>query len=241
MMRNAVRSIFLICFLCFIFEVWGFGETVIPADSIVKVSGYVYDSLSGEPVDSAVITYEELPFGNSIGIIESRKGTGYFEFYTMGAEGYHLVIKAHGYKTYEENIYPLTEAREGKINKKYFLSPAPEEGDVIKLNHLIFAQGKSEITEESYEELDDLVKMLKENPIMVIQLEGHTDFRGSKTQNMILSQDRVDAVKSYLMRKGIKNARILTRAFGGTRPLSREMTEEGASLNRRVEVRILKK
>jgi outer membrane protein OmpA-like peptidoglycan-associated protein len=76
---------------------------------------------------------------------------------------------------------------------------------------------------------------------MVIQLEGHTDFRGSASKNMQLSQDRVESVKTYLMRKGIKGTRILTRAFGGTHPLSREATEEAARMNRRVEVRIIRK
>jgi outer membrane protein OmpA-like peptidoglycan-associated protein len=124
---------------------------------------------------------------------------------------------------------------------KYNLVPSVEAGDVIQLNNLIFAQGKSEITGESYRELDDLTLLLKENPTMVIQLEGHTDFRGSKTENMKLSEDRVDAVKTYLLRKGIERERILTRAFGGTQPLSREATEEASRINRRVEVRIISK
>lgn len=240
-MRKLVRQSVLICVLFFIFEVWVFGETIIPTDSIVKVSGYVYDSLSGDPVDSAVVTYEDLPYGNTIGIIETRKGTGYFEFNTLGAEAYRIEVKGYGYKTHSEEIHPKAEAQDGNISKKYYLVPAPEEGEVIKLNHLIFAQGKSDITPESYPELNDLVKTLKENPSMIIQLEGHTDFRGSKTKNMILSQDRVESVKTYLLRKGIGKDRILTRAFGGTRPISREATEEAARKNRRVEVRILKK
>jgi outer membrane protein OmpA-like peptidoglycan-associated protein len=75
---------------------------------------------------------------------------------------------------------------------------------------------------------------------MEIQLEGHTDTRGNADQNMNLSQERVDAVKGYIVGKGIQENRIKTRAFGGTKPLSTEDTEEAHASNRRVEVRILK-
>lgn len=240
-MTKLIRTIFLICFICFIFEVWGFGESIIPADSIVKVTGYVYDSLSGKPVDSAVVSYEQLPYGSTIGLTRTATRTGYFEFNTTRTHDYRVEVKAYGYKPVEEEIHPASEGSSGIIKKKYYLTYAPEEGEVLKLNHLIFAQGKSEITKESFEELDDLVSMLKDNPNMVIQLEGHTDFRGSASKNMQLSQDRVESVKTYLMRKGIKGSRILTRAFGGTHPLSREATEEAARMNRRVEVRIIRK
>ena len=71
-------------------------------------------------------------------------------------------------------------------------------------------------------------------------MEGHTDAQGSAKANMDLSQDRVDAVKKYLTAKGIGKTRIATKAFGGTKPLSREKTEDARALNRRVEMRVLK-
>ena len=81
---------------------------------------------------------------------------------------------------------------------------------------------------------------LNEYPNMVIQLEGHTDPQGNPQLNMQLSQDRVDAVKAYLVNKGIGSARLQTQAYGGTKPLSTEDNPEAHRLNRRVEVRILK-
>ena len=80
---------------------------------------------------------------------------------------------------------------------------------------------------------------MNENPKMVIQLEGHTDFLGDSRANMRLSQQRVESVKSYLADHGISKTRIRTKAFGGTQPLSRDNTPEAHRLNRRVEVRIL--
>jgi len=81
---------------------------------------------------------------------------------------------------------------------------------------------------------------LRETLSMEIQLEGHTDFRGSPTANMNLSQLRVDAAKTYVVSKGIETSRVTTKAFGGTQPLTRENTPEARAKNRRVVVRITK-
>jgi outer membrane protein OmpA-like peptidoglycan-associated protein len=112
-------------------------------------------------------------------------------------------------------------------------------GKILTLENLIFDVGTSTITKESYPELDELVNMLKNNPNMVIQLEGHTDIKGDPKLNMKLSQSRVDAVKSYLITKGANKNRVKAKAFGGTLPISRENTEAASKLNRRVELRIL--
>ena len=81
---------------------------------------------------------------------------------------------------------------------------------------------------------------MKENTRIVIQLEGHTDNQGSSKANLALSEDRVEAVKKYLVVKGIAKDRIKTKAFGGSQPLSNEMTQDARAMNRRVEMRILK-
>ena len=112
-------------------------------------------------------------------------------------------------------------------------------GNVIRLDNLIFQVGKSRISEESYQELDIVHNMMSENNRMVIQLEGHTDYQGNAKENLKLSQARVDAVKQYLVSKGVNKSRIKTKAFGGNMPLSREETPEAHRMNRRVEMRIL--
>jgi len=109
----------------------------------------------------------------------------------------------------------------------------------MRLDDLIFDAGKAKIATSSYPELDEVALMLKNNPSMVIQLEGHTDTRGDAKLNMKLSQDRVNAVKTYLIAKGGNKNKIKVKAFGGTQPLSRENTEAAHALNRRVELRVL--
>jgi OOP family OmpA-OmpF porin len=113
-------------------------------------------------------------------------------------------------------------------------------GQTIRLSHLIFPQGKSTIDPNSYPELDEVVQMMKENSKIEIQLEGHTDNQGNPGSNLTLSEKRVEAVKKYIVSKGIGKDRVKTKAFGGSQPLSNEMTPEARALNRRVEMRILK-
>ena len=112
-------------------------------------------------------------------------------------------------------------------------------GKVMRLDALIFQQRSAIISPESYPELNSVAEMLHSNPKMVIQLEGHTDTRGDAKLNLKLSQQRVDAVRDYLLKRGVAKIRVKTKAFGGTMPLSKENTEEAHKLNRRVEARIL--
>ena len=109
----------------------------------------------------------------------------------------------------------------------------------MRLDALNFQQRSSIISPESYAELNSVSDMLQSNPKMIIQLEGHTDTRGDAKLNLKLSERRVDAVRDYLIRRGVGKSRIKLKAFGGSQPLSRENTEEAHMLNRRVEVRIV--
>ena len=109
----------------------------------------------------------------------------------------------------------------------------------MRLDALVFHQRSAVISPESYAELNTVADMLHQNPNMVIQLEGHTDTRGDKNLNLKLSEDRVESVRNYLVRRGVSKSRIKMKAFGGTQPLSTENTEEAHKLNRRVEVRII--
>ena len=207
-------------------------------DSIVIISGHIVDSLTGIGIGNAMITYNELPFGNYIGIVMSGDD-GTYQLNTFGHTEYRIEIKADNYQNIVDTVLLIKAYERGVLIKNYPLSALPTE-DIIFLENLIFDLGKSEIKPESFDELDNLVKLMKDNPEMVIQLEGHTDFRGGKSKNLKLSKERVKEVKNYLIHGGIMPDRIWTKAFGGTKPLSWEPSEEAARLNRRVEVRIIK-
>lgn len=212
-------------------------------DTLTYAMGKIINGTTKEAV-SAKISYRSEPYGNIMG---SLSGTS-FQFPLFDGQKYSLTIEAPGFASAKFLLDPVT-AVDRKVIKDIELglpgSVAKNSetthtvGKILTLENLIFNVGTSTITKESYPELDELVIMLKNNPNMVIQLEGHTDIKGDPKLNLKLSQSRVDAVKSYLVIKGASKNRIKTKAFGGTQPVSRENTEAAAKLNRRVELRIL--
>jgi len=94
---------------------------------------------------------------------------------------------------------------------------------------------------ESYFELNKVYKLMIENPLMEIQIDGHTDNIGSTASNLILSEERAKAVKNYIIKKGIDKNRIISKGFGEEKPIDTNDTESGKQKNRRVEFTILKK
>lgn len=205
---------------------------------IVKVLGNVTDSDDQKPI-KASISYEKTPYGSIVGISNSQASTGGYSFYVPGEGTYTVVVTAPGYRPEKADITFSDSVATDTVYIRNFELLAQGKDRVIRLEKLIFKQGDYQITEPSYDELDDLADMLLSNPTMTIQLEGHTDYRGGAKANLKLSQHRVDAVKDYLVAKGVDKKRIRTKAFGGQQPLTRDNTEEARRLNRRVEVRII--
>jgi OmpA-OmpF porin, OOP family len=206
-------------------------------DSLVRFSGRVLNKETNEPV-KARITYEKLPFGDDYGIA-STDSSGRYELMLIVNRNYSFTIKAEGYNSLKESFEIKRQSEDtGGILKDFFLTPGGV-GQIIRLKNLYFEQSTSDIPEQAVPEINMIIQMLKENPKMVIQLEGHTDFRGNSKLNYELSEQRVEAIKQYIYSKGIDKKRIKLKAYGGSMPLSRENSDEAKKANRRVEVRVL--
>ncbi len=207
-------------------------------DSLVFFKGIIVDEFSGKPLEGVDVLYKKLPYQSEIGLLTTTSN-GEFEAYFRARELYSIQITKEGYISLSEVIRPL-EGADDNLNRSYtFKLKIGGVGSVLALHNLNFEQGKSKITSDSFEELNGLVKMLKDAPSMVIQLEGHTDFRGSPVKNLELSENRVKALKDFLVSNGIEQKRVLTKAFGGSQPLTQENTPDARAQNRRVEVRII--
>ncbi|UOB17457.1 OmpA family protein [Abyssalbus ytuae] len=102
-----------------------------------------------------------------------------------------------------------------------------------------FATNKYNINSASATTLDKLAGIFKEYPKSNILVEGHTDSDGSEAYNMTLSQNRADAVTSYLLSKGLDNTRFTTKWYGETQPRYPNDTAENKAKNRRVELAIV--
>ncbi len=232
---------FLLMFVFSLISISGFCQG---ADSLIYAQGKIINGVTKEPI-VAKISYQSLPFGSRVGLISGSS----FSFPLFDNEKYSITIDAPGFATSKYILDPAEANGERKVIRDIELNQPSGAthnaetthtvGKVMRLDDLIFQAGSAKIASSSFQELDEVATMLKNNPRMVIQLEGHTDYIGDSKANLKLSEERVTAVKNYLVSKGSGKSKIKTKAFGGTVPLSRENTEAARQMNRRVELRVL--
>ncbi|THU34167.1 OmpA family protein [Niastella caeni] len=108
----------------------------------------------------------------------------------------------------------------------------------IAAKSIYYMSGKDIIQKVSYPKLDVVVKVLKADQELQISIEGHTDNKGNAVFNLKLSAKRAQAVKNYLIKKGIAENRINAQGFGDTKPIASNVTPAGRAKNRRVELHL---
>ncbi len=106
------------------------------------------------------------------------------------------------------------------------------------LNGVKFRSGSDKLTSSSYPILNEVVKILNDNPVYNLIIDGHTDSSGDDTKNLELSKKRAKAVKDYLVKKGIADNRLESTGHGEEVPVADNKTAKGRALNRRVEMKV---
>lgn len=207
---------------------------------VVLVSGNVYNLKTKEPL-SASLVYETLPDGTEAGNGVSSSIDGSFKIVLPYDKNYSIRAKAEHFFSISENLNldSLIKAGYKEIHKDLYLAPI-EIGQVVRLNNVFFDFDKWDLRPESFVELDRVVKLLKENPSIEIEMGAHTDSRGADDYNFRLSDQRAKSVRDYILSKGITPSRIISQGYGETKPEVDNDTDENRQLNRRVEFKILK-
>ena len=109
------------------------------------------------------------------------------------------------------------------------------------LKNIRFEFNQSVLQSSSFEELDNVVNWLMKNPSVQVILSGHTDDQGSDAYNLSLSENRAIRVAGYLIERGISSTRIETFGYGKSRLLFEDISEASGIMNRRVEIKFIKK
>ena len=100
---------------------------------------------------------------------------------------------------------------------------------------VLFDINSAEVKSEAYPMLNEAVLIMKKNPDLNVEVDGHTDSAGTAAYNMTLSVKRAEAIKDHLVTRGVDPKRLTTKGFGITKPAASNDTKEGRAKNRRVE------
>ncbi|MFA6033174.1 MAG: OmpA family protein, partial [Myxococcota bacterium] len=115
-----------------------------------------------------------------------------------------------------------------------------EKDRILLLKQIHFAQGSSQIMGDSFSILELVVDAINSNPkIKKVKIEGHTDDKGVREANIVLSRERANSVRNYLIKWGLKPELLEAEGFGPDRPIESNKTTRGCEANRRVEFILL--
>ncbi len=200
------------------------------------VKGNVYDKNTKQGLPSSV-ELTDVSTRQVISKLQTDEDGNYLVTLPVGKD-YAFNVKRKGYLFYSEN-YNISEASPDSVFEANIgLQPIEANAHII-LKNVFFDTKKTELKPESITELDNVVRLMNENPNIKILISGYTDNVGKPADNLILSKGRAVAVVNYLLNKGVKNERLSFKGNGETNPVADNKTEEGRAINRRTELSIV--
>ncbi|HEY6900486.1 MAG TPA: OmpA family protein, partial [Puia sp.] len=104
--------------------------------------------------------------------------------------------------------------------------------------NILFTTASDRLTDSSYIVLAQLASLLQAHPDWHLTIEGHTDNSGTAAKNLVLSQKRADAVRQFLINRGVPAARLTATGYGPSHPIADNKTPKGRAANRRVELKL---
>ncbi len=211
------------------------------------LTGIIRDEKTKKPLKAQIVLIDNEE-NKVIAEFTSDAVTGKYLVSLPAGKNYGIAVKKEGYLFHSENIIIPNESGFRQYEKDVDLKKV-EIGQTIVLRNIFFDLDKYTLRPESVNELERLVKLMKDNPTMKIELSGHTDTRGSAEHNRVLSENRAKAVVEYLIDHGISKDRLKYAGYGETQPIipdskiykekSKDKREEMHQQNRRTEFKIL--
>ncbi len=206
-------------------------QTLTPTDKMALLKGTV-TNFKGKPLNNEVILLVNEKTKAAFKIITQANGK--FELLIPVDATY--VLKYKNFTSDEDytkmNIPPDKEA-EYEVKIKLEL---PKE---FVLKNVYFDSGKTTLKQNSASALNNLTEVLKAKSTMIVEIQGHTDNVGNEEDNQKLSQGRAEAVKSYLISKGIAPNRVIAKGYGTSRPIADNGTDAGKAKNRRTSLKVI--
>ncbi|MFN6944355.1 MAG: OmpA family protein [Cytophagaceae bacterium] len=220
----------------FFFILYAHGQDLKPTDKLALVTFYVtdFDMLPEKEAEIELINTVDQKIIKGLTDIE-----GVFKILLSEGDSYQLTVKKYqgefDFGIMEIPVMPgalqFDQTLKIKVVTNYTRT--------FTLENVYFETNKFDLKKESFPALEGLLETLNFNPKMKIEIAGHTDSVGDQAANQLLSQRRADAIRQWLLSKGISPDRILSKGYGAAKPVADNATAEGRQLNRRTEVKII--
>jgi len=198
--------------------------------------GKVYDNKTKAGLPSTVVL-TDVNTRQTVSKLQTDEDGNYLITLPVGKD-YAFNVHRKGYLFYSQNYNMKNISSDSVFNVDIPLEPIEANAKVI-LKNVFFDTKKTDLKSESITELDNVVKLMNENPNMKILISGFTDNIGKPADNLKLSTGRAVAVVNYLVSKGVNNSRLSFKGFGETKPIASNNTEEGRAMNRRTELTVV--
>jgi outer membrane protein OmpA-like peptidoglycan-associated protein len=201
------------------------------------MKGNVYDAETNRPLNARFELIDLASGGDIMDAYSNNDGS--FLICLPEGKDYALNVNRSGYLFYSDNFTMSL----GDFSKPYLkdvpLKPI-KVGEKVVMRNIFFDVDSYVLKPESKIELNRLVKLLKENPTIQVEISGHTDNTGKPDHNIKLSENRARSVAEYLLQSGINASAIQSKGYGATQPITANDTEEGRAQNRRTEFKVTK-
>ncbi len=211
----------------------------IAAPALTLLKGVISDEESKQPLEASIELIDNVK-NEIVAVFSSNSTSGKYLVSLPSGKNYGIAVKKNGYLFHSENFDVMNNSTYNEIVKNIALKKI-DVGKSIVLRNIFFDFDKATIRAESASELENLIKLLQENPTLKIELGSHTDSKGSDEYNMKLSVSRSQSVVAYLISKGIDGGRLTAKGYGETVAIATNDTELGRQTNRRTEFKILSK
>ena len=205
---------------------------------VTYFKGKIYDAQDNRPLQ-VLFEVVDVKTGSVVVSSTSDPVSGEFLVCIPTNNQYALNATKENYLFYSENFHIDTSFSQWKPYEKDIALKRMEIGESVVLRNVFFDTDEWWLKKESEPELQRLVKLMKENPRMRIEIAGHTDNVGTYEYNQKLSNGRAKAIYDYLVKAGIDASRMTYKGYAYDKPVADNATEEGRALNRRTEFTII--
>jgi outer membrane protein OmpA-like peptidoglycan-associated protein len=205
-------------------------------DKTLYVQGYVTDAVTKKGLPCTV----ELSDDSTQQLITKLQTdeTGFYFITLPVGKNYTFTVNRKGYLFYSDVFTLANKLPDSTYKKDITLQPVELNASVVMKN-IQFETDSYKLEPVSLIELNKLVQLMNDNPVIQVQISGHTDNTGSDADNLKLSANRAKAVMDYVVSKGIDAKRLTSKGFGASKPVADNATEEGRAQNRRTEFTIV--